>query len=137
MVVLLVGGVGNWCGRPKCLGFCMGWRLNTIWLKLRILGLIMKRKNLCMCIKMKINASNVYLCVLFVEVPYCPEEKSTKMSLRILPKCWCVPIVVMSMNEFGDGISVDTSWFRMLWRHSNTIYGKNIACECGELWRIW
>ena len=80
IVVLLVGGVGNCCGRPKCLGSCMGRRLNTIWLKLRILGLIMKRKNLFMCVKMKINANNICLCALFVGVPYFLEEKSKKMS---------------------------------------------------------
>ena len=77
MVVLLVGGVGNCCGRPKCLGSCMGRRLNTIWLKLRILGLIMKRKNLFMCVKMKIS-TNVCACSLFVGVPYCFEEKLKK-----------------------------------------------------------
>ena len=132
----IVGGLGGqlfW--EAQVLGSCMGWKLNTIWLKLRILGLIMKMKNFLMYVKMKINANNAYLCALFVGAPYCDEEKSKKMSLRILPKCWCVSIVVMLRNEFGDGIAVDTGW--MLWRHSNTINGKNIVCVCGELWRVW
>ena len=81
IVVLLVGGAGNCCGRPKCLGSCMGRQLNAIWLKLRILGLIMKRKNLFMYVKMKISA-NVCLCALFVAVPYCLEEISEKESYR-------------------------------------------------------
>ena len=46
IVVLLVGGVGKGCGRPKCLKNCMGRRLNLTWLKFRILRLIMNRKNL-------------------------------------------------------------------------------------------
>ena len=40
MVVLLVGGVDKFCGWPKCLGTCMGQRLNPTRLKLRILRLI-------------------------------------------------------------------------------------------------
>ena len=28
MVVLLVGGVGKYCGRPKCIRTCVGQRLN-------------------------------------------------------------------------------------------------------------
>ena len=87
MVVLLVGGVGNCCGRPKCLGSCMGRKLNAIWIKLRILRLIMKRRNLFMCAKMKINANNVCLCALFVGVTYFLEEKLKKISPKILPKC--------------------------------------------------
>ena len=67
-----------------------------------------------MCVKMRINANNVCLCALSVGVPYCLEEKSKKMSLRILPKCCGVSIVVMSRNKFADGIAVDTGWFRML-----------------------
>ena len=46
--------------------------------------------------------------------------KNIKKYLRISPKC-CFFIVVMSRNELGDGIVVDTGWFRMLWRHSNTV----------------
>ena len=75
-----MGGVGNCCGRPKCLGSCMGRKLNAIWRKLRITSLIMKRKNLFMCVKMKIYATNVCLSALFVGVSYCREEKSKKMS---------------------------------------------------------
>ena len=52
-------------------------------------------------------------------------NNNKKMSLRILPKCWCVCIVMMLRNEYGDGIAVDTG--------SNIIYGKNIVCMCGEL----
>ena len=41
---------------------------------------------------------------------------------------------MMSQNEFGDGISVDKDWFRMLWQHSNTMYGKTwgacvVSCD--------
>ena len=36
----------------------------------------------------------------------------------------------MSRNELGDGIVVDTDWFQMLRRHSNTVYGRNISCAC-------
>ena len=46
MIALLIGGVGKCSGRPKCLRTSMGPRLNPIWLKLRILMLIMNRKNL-------------------------------------------------------------------------------------------
>ena len=60
-----------------------------------------------------------------------------KKYLRISPKCWCFLIVVMSRNELGDGIVVDTGWFRMLWRHSNTVYGRNMSCVCGKLWHMW
>ena len=35
--------------------------------------------------------------------------------------------------ELGDGTVVDRGWFRMLWGHSNTVYGRNISCACGEL----
>ena len=80
MVVFLVGGVGNCCGRPKFLGSCMGRKLNVIWLKLRIIGLIMERKSLLIFVKMKINANNVSLCALSVGVPCYLEEKSKKMS---------------------------------------------------------
>ena len=59
------------------------------------------------------------------------------LSLRISPKCWCVPIIVMSRNELAGGIALDTGWFRMLWQHSNTLYEKNIGCVCGELWSMW
>ena len=59
------------------------------------------------------------------------------MSIRISPKCWCVPIVVMARNEFEDGIAVDTDWFRMLWWHVNAIHGKNIGRVWGVLWRVW
>ena len=60
-----------------------------------------------------------------------------KKYLRISPKCWCFLIVLMSRNELGDGIAVGTCWFRVLWRHSNTVYGGNISCVCGELRRMW
>ena len=56
-----------------------------------------------------------------------------KKYLKISPKCLCFLMVVMSQNELGDGIVVDMGWFRMLWRHSNTVYGRNISCVCGEL----
>ena len=36
-------------------------------------------------------------------------------------------------NELGDGIVVDTGWFRMLRWHSNTFYGRNVTCVCGDL----
>ena len=75
-----MGRVGNCCGRPKWLGSCMGQKLNAIWRKLRITSLIMKRKNLLMCVKMKIYTNNVCLSALFVGVPHCLEEKSKKMS---------------------------------------------------------
>ena len=75
-----MGGVGNCCGRPKCLGSRMGRKLNAIWRKPRITSLIMKRKNLLMCVKMKIYATNVCLSAFFVGVSYCHEEKSKKMS---------------------------------------------------------
>ena len=90
MVVLLVGGMGNCCGRPMWLGSCIVRKLNMIWLKPRILGLIMKTKNLFMSIKMKINANNV---IMFVCVPCLSEcdaflkKNRKKMPLRILPKC--------------------------------------------------
>ena len=64
-------------------------------------------------------------------------KKTKKTSLRISSKCWCVPIMVMLWNELGDGTAVDMGWFRMLRRDSNTIYGKNIDCVCGEMWRMW
>ena len=65
------------------------------------------------------------------------KKKTKKTSLRISSKCWCVPIMVMLWNELGDGTAVDMGWFRMLRRDSNTIYGKNIDCVCGEMWRMW
>ena len=80
MVIFLVGGVGSCCGRPKCLRSCIGRKLNVIWLKLRIVGLIMERKSLFIFVKMKINANNVSLCALSVGVPCYLEEKSIKMS---------------------------------------------------------
>ena len=64
-------------------------------------------------------------------------RKTTKMSWRILPKCWCVSIVVKLRKEFKDAIAVDAGWFWMLWRHSNTTHVKNIRCVCGELWCTW
>ena len=35
------------------MGSYMGQRFNTIWLKLRILGLTVKKKNLAMCVKIR------------------------------------------------------------------------------------
>ena len=64
-------------------------------------------------------------------------ETQEKPYLRISPKCWCFLIVVVSRNELGDGIVVNTGWFRMLWQHLNTVYGRNISCMCSELWRTW
>ena len=58
MVVLLVGGVGKCCGTPKCLRAYMGRRLNLTLLKLRILRLIMSRKNL-----LELNIQKYFLCV--------------------------------------------------------------------------
>ena len=63
-----------------------------IWLKLRMLELILKRKNLFMYINMKINANSVYLCALFVIVPFCLDEKSKKNVFKNLTKmlmCFC------------------------------------------------
>ena len=65
VVAELVGGVGNCCGRPTCLGSYMGRRLNTIWLKLRILQLIIKRKNLFMCVKIKFICHVCWSAILF------------------------------------------------------------------------
>ena len=103
MVVLLVGGVGNYCGKPKCLGSCMGWRLNRIWLKLRILGLIMKRKNLFMCVKMKIS-TNVSMCSSFVGVPYCLEEKLKKNVFKNLTEM----LMCLYRGDVAEWIS---SWY--------------------------
>ena len=55
MVVLLVGGVGK-C----CFGTCMKQRLNPTSLKLKILTLIMNRKNLFLHVKIKTNAKRGY-----------------------------------------------------------------------------
>ena len=143
MVVLLVSVVGKCCGRLKCLRTCMGWRLNLTWLKLRIPRLIMNRKNLLQrniqTSSCKTNAKRyriIFASVLCLFTCCTFYTEKTKMSFIILPECWCVPIVVMWRNKFGDDIPVDTWWFRMLWWHSNTVYQK-IGCICGELWRTW
>ena len=60
------------------LGFSYGAKAECDLAKLRILGLMIKRKNLFTCVKMQINANNVCLCALFIRVPYCLEEKSKK-----------------------------------------------------------
>ena len=64
---------------------------------------------------MKTNAkkeyNNIFVCVLRLSKCHTVLKKTQKMPLRILPKCSCVPIVVMSRNEFEDGIAVDTGWF--------------------------
>ena len=133
MVVLLVGGVGMCCGKLKCLSIYMGKRLNLTWLKLTILRLIMNRKNL---LRLFIQTSScvyerkpmlgrdkmIFACAVFIYMPHCFEKTKEKTSLRISPKCWCVPIVVMLQNELGYGIALDMGCFRMLWRHSNTIH---------------
>ena len=62
-----------------------------------------------------------------------------KKYLRISPKCWYFLIVVMSRNELGDSIVVDTGWFRMLWQHwkkwncwGGTRCGKGIEARASE-----
>ena len=118
---------------------CLGQRLNLTWLKLRILRWIMDRQTCCNCAyKLVLLSTNgnqcrgVRGCLAICEAVL----KNIKKYLRISSKCWCFLIVVMSRNELGDGI-VDAGWFRMLWRHSNTVYGRNMSCACGELWRMW
>ena len=53
----------------------------------------------------------IFTCILCLsECHTILKKKQKKMSFTILPKCSCVPIVVMSRNEFGDGIAMDTGW---------------------------
>ena len=102
MVMLLVVGVDKCCGMLKGLRICIGQRLNLIWLKLRILRLIMNTKTCCNCtyklvfvstnFVVKTNAGSV--CTVFSYMQYCLKKQKTY--LRISPKCWCFLIVVMS-----------------------------------------
>ena len=122
------------CGRLKCLSIYMGQTLSLTWFKLRILRLTMNRKNLLQlfiqtsfCVykwKPMLGDKIIFACAVLIYMSHYLEKAKEKLSLRISPKCWCAPIVVMLPNELGDGIAVDTSWFRMFWQHSNTIYGK-------------
>ena len=115
---------------------------NLTWLKFRILGWIMDRQSCCYCTyKLVFLSTNEKQCrgepVLCLAICETVLKNIRKKYLRISPKCCCFLVVVMSRNELGDGIVVDTGWFRMLWQHSNTLYGRNMSCVCGELWCIW
>ena len=152
MVVLLVSGMGKGCGSPKCLRTYMGQILNPTWLKVRILGLIMNRKNLLQlniqtssCVygwKPMLRQGEIFVCAMCCVylhgiLSWKKRNKTKKTSLRTSPKCWCVPIMVMLWNGFGDDIAVDTGCFRMLWWHLNTIHAKNIGWMWCELWCMW
>ena len=82
-----------------------------------------------MTVWMKTNAWSA--CAVFIYMQFCLKKHKKKTPLRISPKCWCFPIVVMSRNELGNGVAVDTGWFQMLWRHLNAIYGKEYKL------RVW
>ena len=75
----------------------------------------------------------LFACVLCLSRCHTVLKKNEKMSLRILPKWRCVPIVVMSQNEFRDSITEDRGVV------SNVVTGfeyhiwKNEGCACGEL----
>ena len=53
----------------------------------------------------------LFACVLCLSRCHTVLKKNEKMSLRILPKWRCVPIVVMSQNEFRDSITEDRGGF--------------------------
>ena len=53
----------------------------------------------------------IFACVLCLSKGHTVLKNTKKISLRILPNCSCVSIVVMSRNEIGDGIVVNTGWF--------------------------
>ena len=142
VVMLPVVGVDRCCGGLNCLGVCMEQRLNLTWLKLRTLGWIMDRQTCSNCsyklVLLSANENQCWgggICAVFSYMRDCLKNIRKKY-LRISPRC-CFLIVVISRNELGGGIVVDTGWIRMLWLHSKTVYGRNVSSVCGELWRIW
>ena len=52
------------------------------------------------------------------------------MSIIILPKLASVCVILLLQTKLGNGIVADTGCFGMLWRHSNTIYGREMQRAC-------
>ena len=126
---------GGWCeqllGRPTWQGSYMGRRLNTIWLKLRILGLVIKRKNLSMCVKIKFVCFVCWSAILSWE----KIGKNVYKNLTEMLMCFCCCDVAEWTCKWyccGYGLvsNVVTAFKYHIWR-------KNVACMCGELWRKW
>ena len=127
VVMLQVVEVGRCCGGLNYLGVCLGQRLNLTWLKLRILGWIMDRQTCSNC--------TYKLILLSTNENQCFEKDKTLF--ENLTKMFMFPYRSDFVEWTWRWFCCRYDWFRMLWRHSNTVYGRNISCVCGGLWRIW